>query len=217
MEYLTRTQVLKPVASSSHLKPYAFYFSLCLFCEGCGRGRRWIKVYLRLRCRRLCLTETSCVFSAEQEDPRLRIPVQQRRRGSLDPNDLGPLPVRSPIVLSPPCACFLKDNGILCLARSHLTVLQNVVKGLRHLVFFKRSRLHVFPCSLVGRRGSTAMGGYSTLITVRRNPEAKNLKRKTIFTVINIQMIFGVCVCVCFNPQIPKTHNGMIPDYKTQP
>lgn len=41
-------------------------------------------------------------FLAEQEDPRLRIPVQQRRRGSLDPNDLGPLPVCSLIILSLP-------------------------------------------------------------------------------------------------------------------
>lgn len=57
-------------------------------------------MYLCLWRQYFCLTETSCVFSLEQEDPRLRIPVQQRRRGSLDPNELGPLPVRLLIVLS---------------------------------------------------------------------------------------------------------------------
>lgn len=52
-----------------------------------------------------CLPEMFFVFSVEQEDPRLKIPVQQRRKGSLDPNDLGPLPVRSLIELSLlPCA-----------------------------------------------------------------------------------------------------------------
>uniref|UniRef100_A0A8P4G1C3 HECT-type E3 ubiquitin transferase n=1 Tax=Dicentrarchus labrax TaxID=13489 RepID=A0A8P4G1C3_DICLA len=35
---------------------------------------------------------TPCLFSSEQEDPRLKIPVQKRRRASLDPSDLGPLP-----------------------------------------------------------------------------------------------------------------------------
>lgn len=29
-----------------------------------------------------------------QDDPRLKVPVQMRRRVSLDPTDLGPLPVR---------------------------------------------------------------------------------------------------------------------------
>lgn len=33
----------------------------------------------------------SCVPT--QEDPRLKIPVQMRRRASLDPADLGPMPV----------------------------------------------------------------------------------------------------------------------------
>lgn len=38
---------------------------------------------------------TLCLFICEQEDPRLKIPVQQRRRASLDPSDLGVLPVSS--------------------------------------------------------------------------------------------------------------------------
>lgn len=31
---------------------------------------------------------------SSQDDPRLKVPVQMRRRVSLDPTDLGPLPVR---------------------------------------------------------------------------------------------------------------------------
>lgn len=42
------------------------------------------------------LTETPCLFSSEQEDPRHpTVPVQVRNRPSLDPSDLGPLPVNS--------------------------------------------------------------------------------------------------------------------------
>lgn len=125
------------------------------------------------------LSASSCLFCSEQEDPRLRIPVQQRRRGSLDPNDLGPLPVRSLIVLSLPCCLskahrfFFKSSVWLlatryvhafkkkyteCLTQSKLTSQQRTIKGLQHCVFFFSS--------LVGRRGSTAMGGFFTLITV---------------------------------------------------
>uniref|UniRef100_A0A3Q2QWV5 HECT-type E3 ubiquitin transferase n=1 Tax=Fundulus heteroclitus TaxID=8078 RepID=A0A3Q2QWV5_FUNHE len=38
------------------------------------------------------LLYTTCLCSPEQDDPRLRIPVSVRKTGSLDPNDLGPLP-----------------------------------------------------------------------------------------------------------------------------
>lgn len=40
---------------------------------------------------------TPHLLSSEQEDPRLKIPVHMRRRASLDPSDLGPLPVSSSV------------------------------------------------------------------------------------------------------------------------
>lgn len=79
---------------------------------------------------------------------------------------------------------FLKDIDTLCSARSDLTVLQKCSERFITTLFFKRD--HVFASSLVGKRGSTAMGGYSTLITVRRDHKARNLKRGTCFICINI-------------------------------
>lgn len=150
MEYLRSTQTVKVVSDTVICNYVRCYFSLCLFCGGCGRERRWIKIYLLLWSQHFCLAETSCLSSLEQEDPRLRIPVQQRRRGSLDPNDLGPLPVRLLIVLSLPCflsaphrfsfknsaramsnvlcICLFKNIDTYCLTQSELTVLRYVVE-----------------------------------------------------------------------------------------
>lgn len=105
-------------------------------------------------CFTLVCTETH--FVSSQDDPRLKVPVQMRRRVSLDPTDLGPLPVRVMMMMSLLMSSFNQQ----------------------------RLRVCVVSYSPVGRRGFTVMGESSTSITVSGENDPSLLSGKYLFQTL---------------------------------